>query len=84
MNSLLQIFAVLVAVVKLSKWLMTMTMVKSPMGGVTLANGMLKTKVGAVNTIMTFSNPRRCAQAVEVEPLHGLEYDDFTDLERSR
>ena len=84
MSSLPQIFAALVAVEKLSKWLMTMTMVKSPMGGVTIVKITLKTQVGAVNTIMTFSNPMRCALPVEVEPLTGFEYDDFTDLERSR
>ena len=84
MSSLPQIFAALVAVEKLFKKSMTITMVKSPTGGVTIVQITPITQVGAVNTIMTFGNQLRCAQSVEVEPLHGLENDDLTDLERSR
>ena len=83
LSSLLQTFAVLVAVVKPFKKSTTITMDKSPMSGVTAVQNTQRTSVGAVNMIATFLNQMKCAKTVEVEYSHGLELDDLIDLERS-
>ena len=56
-----QNFAAFVAVEKLFKKSMTITMVKSPTGGVTIVQITPITHIGAVNTITTFGNQLRCA-----------------------
>ena len=83
LSSLLQTFAVLVAVVKPFKKSTTITMDKSPMSGVTAVQNTQRTSVGAVNMIATFLNQMKCAKTAEVESSHGLELDDLIDLERS-